>query len=93
MFNNKKYKTHNMTHKNSTEHTTTTQRSWHVLPKFRNTCRDENLVYDLPSATHTRIPFQASVPSTGGQKEGSRRGETGGKVTDIAENQYGNVSS
>jgi hypothetical protein len=78
-----------MTHKkNSIEHrttTTTTQRSWHILPKFRNTCRDENLVDDLPSATHTRIPFQAYVPSAGGQKEGSWRGEGGGKVTDIAE--------
>jgi len=62
------------------------------LPRFRNTSQDENLVDDLPSATHITIPFQAYVPSAG-QKEGSWRGEEGGKVTDIAENQYGDVSS
>ena len=72
---------------------TTTQGSWHVLLKFRHTCRDETLEDDLPSATHTRIPFQAYVPSAEGQKEGSWSGEGGGKVTDIAENQYGDVSS
>jgi len=53
-------------------------------PNLEKTRRDENLVDDLPSATHITIPFQAYVPSAGGQKEGSWRGEAGGKVTDIA---------
>jgi hypothetical protein len=37
--------------------------------------------------------FRLTYLTTGGQKEGSWMGEGGGKVTDIAENQYGDVSS
>ena len=87
MFNNKRHKTHNMTQTRKTQ--LNTRRRRHSgpdmpCPNLEKTRRDENLVDDLPSATHITIPFQAYVPSAGGQKEGSWRGEAGGKVTDIA---------